>query len=51
MDDGRLWGGGTEQKGKRFKDMDNSVAIVNRGVIRGLNGSGKNIIKKKNMRN
>ena len=35
VDDGRLWGGGTEQKGKRFKDMDTSEVIAGQRDVKG----------------
>ena len=36
---------GLSKKERGLMDMDNSVAIVGGGGIRGLNGNGKNTIK------
>ena len=37
---------GLSKKEKGLMDMDNSVGIVGGGGLRGLNGNGKNSIKK-----
>ena len=37
---------GIEREGARTQDMDNSLVIMGRREYRGLNGNGKNTIKK-----
>ena len=49
---GRLWGGGTEQKGKRTHGHGQQCGDCRREEsIRGLNGNGKNTIVNKYINN